>query len=510
MAFNRKRSTIIGDHAIWLFRFGNFDFYPSPALPMTIANRILIVEDQAPMQQLLEDFLKPNGFEIVCCNSANEACSQLGIAQTTGRNEFDFQNQNGNAKSANGFTANDFDLVLTDVKMPGMDGLEFCRAVKKNFPNLPVIVMTAYGSLETAVEALRAGAFDFVTKPVELELLKASLVRAVENSQLRRRVRLLESQSQSGSFPELIGQSEVMMRLKDQLSRMIDSSAAILLTGESGSGKEVVARALHQKSTRAQQPFVAVNCAALPESLLESELFGHVKGAFTDAKDDREGLFLQADGGTLFLDEIGEMPIDVQPKLLRALEQKTVRPVGGESERPFDVQLIAATNRDLESAIENKTFREDLYYRINVLEIFAPPLRTRGNDVLLLADHFLNEFSQAAGKQITGFEDSVLQKLLKYDWPGNVRELRNVVERAVVMAQHEKIKPDVLPKKIAEHKPTQLVIDEGDNQPLASLETIEDRYIRFVLERTGGNKTEAAKILGLDRKTLYRKLKERE
>ena len=406
--------------------------------------------------------------------------------------------------------ANDFDLILTDVKMPGMDGLEFCRVVKKSFPNLPVVVMTAYGSLETAVEALRAGAFDFVTKPVELELLKASLVRAVENSQLRRRVRLLESQTQSGSFPELIGQSEVMLRLKDQLSRVIDSSAAVLLTGESGSGKEVVARALHQQSARAKKPFVAVNCAALPESLLESELFGHVKGAFTDAKDDREGLFLQANGGTLFLDEIGEMPIDVQPKLLRALEQKTVRPVGGKSERPFDVQLIAATNRDLESAIENKTFREDLYYRINVLEIFAPPLRTRGNDVLLLADHFLGEFRQAAGKQITGFEDNVLQKLLQYNWPGNVRELRNVVERAVVMAQHEKIKADVLPKKIAEHKPTQLVIDEGDNQPLASLETIEDRYIRYVLERTDGNKTEAAKILGLDRKTLYRKLKERE
>jgi two-component system response regulator HydG len=296
--------------------------------------------------------------------------------------------------------------------------------------------------------------------------------------------------------------------LKDQLSRIVDSSATVLLTGESGSGKEVVARALHHQSSRGNQPFVAVNCAALPENLLESELFGHVKGAFTDARDDRSGLFLEANGGTLFLDEIGEMPIEIQPKLLRALEQKTVRPVGGKSERPFDVHLIAATNCDLEAAIEERRFREDLYYRINVLEVSAPPLRTRGTDVLLLARHFLNQFGLSAGKSNLQFDDQVLQKLLAYDWPGNVRELRNVVERAVILARHDPITVEVLPRKITEFKPSQLVIDGNENQPLDSLEAIQQRYIRYVLNRTGGNKTEAAKILGLDRKTLYRKLKD--
>ena len=472
--------------------------------------KILIVEDQPSMQQLIEDYLRPNGFETECCNSADEAMTQMGMFSTNnGGNideKFGFESASETTESK-GSSESNFDVVLTDVKMPGTDGLEFCRRVKQRFPNLPVIVMTAYGSLETAVEALRAGAFDFVTKPVELELLKASLVRAAENSQLRRRIRLLESQVQT-EFAELIGQSDVMLRLKDQLSRIVDSSAAVLLRGESGSGKEVVARALHQQSKRASKPFVAVNCAALPEALLESELFGHVKGAFTDAKEDRVGLFLQANGGTLFLDEIGEMPIAVQPKLLRALEQKTVRPVGGKSEQPFDVHLIAATNRDLETAIETKTFREDLYYRINVLEMSAPPLRTRGTDVLLLAEHFLSEFAQQSGKAITGFEERVWEKLLAYDWPGNVRELRNVIQRAVVLSQHETITTDVLPQKIVDHKSSQLVIDEADNQPLASLETIEMRYIRYVLDRVDGNKTEAAKILGLDRKTLYRKLKD--
>lgn len=476
---------------------------------MSNPTRILIVEDQSSMQQLLEDYLRPKGFDITCCDSATDACLTLGITDSpTMKSGFGFESPGNSPTSRELGTESDFDIILTDVKMPGMDGLEFCRTVKQRFANLPVIVMTAYGSLETAVEALRAGAFDFVTKPVELELLKASLVRAAENSQLRRRVRILESQAQADSFGELIGQSDVMLQLKDQLLRIVDSSVAVLLTGESGSGKEVVAHALHQQSSRAKQPFVAVNCAALPESLLESELFGHVKGAFTDAKEDRTGLFLQANGGTLFLDEIGEMPIGIQPKLLRAVEHKTARPVGGKSEQPFDVHLIAATNRDLEAAIEEKTFRKDLYYRINVLELNVPPLRTRGTDVLLIAKHFLNQYVAATGKRVTGFEDEVLRKLLQYDWPGNVRELRNVIQRAVVLAQHEKINIDVLPTKISQHTPSQLVIDEGDNQPLDSLERIQRRYIRYVLDRTNGNKTEAAKILGLDRKTLYRRLKE--
>ncbi|MDG1872415.1 MAG: sigma-54 dependent transcriptional regulator, partial [Mariniblastus sp.] len=435
---------------------------------------------------------------------ADQACAILGITNSSeaAENPFDFP-----IGPSNSVLSADFDVVLTDVKMPGMSGLEFCQQVKKWHPNLPVIVMTAYGSLETAVEALRAGAFDFATKPIELELLKACLIRAAETSQLRRRVRNLELQTSSGEFGGLIGQSDELLRLKSQLNRILNSSAPVLLSGESGSGKEVVARELHDQSERATQPFVAVNCAALPESLFESELFGHVKGAFTDAKEDREGLFVQADGGTLFLDEIGEMPIELQPKLLRALEQKTIRPIGGKTEVPFDVHLIAATNRDLETAIEQKKFRADLYYRINVLEINIPPLRNRGTDVLILAKHFLKMFASDRTIQI---DEPALQQLLNYDWPGNVRELRNVIERAVVLAREDEITVDLLTDRIVNFRPSKLVIGHRDNQPLESLETIQHRYIRYVLEQTHGNKSEAAKVLGLDRKTLYRKLKEQQ
>ncbi len=481
----------------------------------TAKPRVLVVEDQESMRALLKDYLEQKDFEVSCCDSVPAGLKMIGIkceSATTGA-EFQFHSAIRN-ESATGDESTEstglaeFDAVLTDIKMPGMDGLQFCRLLNQHRPGLPVIVMTAYGSMETAVEALRAGAFDFVTKPVELELIKASLSRATENSRLKRQIRLLESQAPLDRFGELIGESEVIVRLKDQLARVVDSSASVLLTGESGSGKEVAARALHSKGDRANKPFVAINCAALPESLLESELFGHVKGAFTDARENRQGLFMQANGGTLFLDEIGEMPLEMQPKLLRAIEQKTVRPIGGKSEQPFDVRLITATNRDLEELIETKRFREDLYYRINVLEITIPPLRTRGMDVLRLANHFLKYFARQANKAIDRFDEAVASKLLAYDWPGNVRELRNVIERAVVLSRHNEITLDAIPQKIVDYKSNLLILSDQDNQPLAPLDEIQRRYIRYVLDRTSGNKTETAKILGLDRKTLYRKLKE--
>ncbi|MCH2177546.1 MAG: sigma-54 dependent transcriptional regulator [Mariniblastus sp.] len=476
--------------------------------------RLMVVEDQASMRELLQEYLEQQGFCVDCFPSAEAALQEIGLGSIGGDAEFNFSEPNRATTSGNELQPSralaPYDAILTDIKMPGLDGLRFCQILGEYRANLPVIVMTAYGSMETSIEALRAGAFDFVTKPVELELLRASLVRATEHSRLKQQIRSLKAHTGLNQFDQLIGDSEVIRKLKDQLSRVVNSSASVLLTGESGSGKEVAARALHSQSERNDKPFVAVNCAALPESLIESELFGHVKGAFTDARQDRDGLFLQADGGTLFLDEIGELPIEMQPKLLRCLEQKTVRPVGGKTEQPFDVRLITATNRDLENEVEAKRFREDLYYRINVLEIAIPSLRTRGTDVLILAKHFLDQFAAQTGRPLRQFDENATRKLLAYDWPGNVRELRNVVERGEVLSRSEQITIDELPDKIANYQSTQLVIGDQDNQPLASLDIIEHRYIQYVLRQTGGNKTEAAKILGLDRKTLYRKLKERE
>ena len=326
--------------------------------------RILIVDDERSMCDLLETDLRLRDYAPCCFTSADEAFEA--------------------------FCREDFEVVLTDMKMPGMDGIEFCSRLAANRPDVPVIVMTAFGSLETATAAIRAGAYDFVTKPIELELLAVILRRAIERRQLQEQIRSLRAAvERTARFEELLGESPVMQKLYDQLSQIADSDASVLIAGESGTGKELVARALHQRSRRRDRPFVAVNCAALPDTLLESELFGHVKGAFTDARIDRKGLFLQAEGGTLLLDEIGEMPLAMQPKLLRALEENKVRPVGSEGEVAFDARILASTNRDLETAVEERRFREDLFFRVNVIQLELPPLRARGADALLLAQHFI-------------------------------------------------------------------------------------------------------------------------
>ena len=403
--------------------------------------------------------------------------------------------------------AQDFDVVITDLNMRGMNGLELCERITADRADVPVVVMTAFGSLETSIAAIRAGAYDFVTKPFELDVLMVSLERAIQHRALKEEVkRLRQVVAEAHRYEDLIGESPAMRQLYTLLDRIRDSEASVLITGESGTGKELVAQALHQRSRRAQGRFVAINCAAMPETLLESELFGHVRGAFTDARTARTGLFVQASGGTLFLDEIGELPLGLQPKLLRALQERKVRPLGADSEVAFDARICAATNRDLESAVEAGRFREDLYYRLNVLLVALPPLRSRGADSLVLAQHFLQRFAAGAHKELSGFSAAAADKLLAYAWPGNVRELQNCIERAVALAQYEEIVVEDLPDKVRNYKRSQLVLASCDPQELVTLEQLERSYITRVLESFEGNKTAAAKVLGLDRTTLYRKL----
>ena len=444
--------------------------------------RVLIVDDERNMCELIETDLRIRGIQSKWFTSAAEAIDALH--------------------------EDDFDVVLTDVRMPGTSGLQLCQQLSQTRSDIPIIVMTAFGTLETAIAAMRSGAYDFITKPIEMDLLSITLRRAIEHRRLTQQIRLLESsQKSAAAFGEVIGQSPAMLALYDQLQRVAASDAAVLITGESGTGKELVARSIHNGSRRAKQPFVAVNCAALSESLLESELFGHVKGAFTDARGERRGLFLEASGGTLLLDEMGEMPMSMQVKLLRALEERKVRPVGSDKETSFDVRVLTATNRDLESAVVEGRFREDLYYRINVIGIELPPLRSRGTDILRLAEHFLKQFAAAEQKPIVGLADGVAEKLLSYSWPGNVRELRNVIERAVALTRYDRITVEDLPEKIRDFRGGELFIGGLDPAELVSMEEIQRRYIAHVLEACGGNQTQAARILGMDRKTIYRKLK---
>ena len=443
--------------------------------------RILIVDDERSMCDLLETDLRLRDFAPACFTSVSAAWDA--------------------------FTRSDFEVVLTDLKMPGTDGIQFCSRLLTSRPDVPVVVMTAFGSLETAVAAMVAGAYDFVTKPIEMELLALILRRAVERRQLQQQIRSLsEAVARTARFEEMLGESSVMQKLYDQLSQIADSEAPVLITGESGTGKELVAKALHQRSRRRGRPFVAVNCAALPENLLESELFGHMKGAFTDARSDRKGLFVQAEGGTLLLDEIGEMPLSMQPKLLRALEEGKLRPLGSERETAFDVRLLASTNRDLETAVEEGRFRKDLFFRLDVIQVELPSLRARGTDALLLAQHFIALCAGRAGKKVMGMSDEVASKLLAYSWPGNVRELRNVIERAVALTRFDKVTVDDLPEKIRDYRSSHVFIGGDDPGELVPLEDVERRYILHVLQSVHGNRTLAARTLGLDRKTLYRKL----
>ncbi|MBK8169203.1 MAG: sigma 54-interacting transcriptional regulator [Sandaracinaceae bacterium] len=400
-----------------------------------------------------------------------------------------------------------FDAVVTDLQLDVMDGVAFCERVRATEPDLPVIFVTGRAVLESAVAALRAGAYDFITKPVDTALLRASLARAIERRRLRAEVlRLRQEVTNARGFDRLVGKSAVMQRVCDLISRVAATDATLLIGGESGTGKELVAHAVHENSVRRQGPFVAINCAAVPSNLLESELFGHARGAFTDAKSARQGLFLEADGGTLFLDEIGEMPLEMQAKLLRALQERVVRPVGGSAERPFDARVITATNRDLETLVHEGKFREDLYYRINVVAIDVPPLRDRSGDILLLAQHFVQRFSERYGKNVLGLAPAAAEKLLSYEWPGNVRELENSIERALTLTRFDQLTVDDLPEKIRAYRKETNFFMPASADELVTVNELERRYVDHVLKLVRGNKSRAAKLLGYDRRTLYRKL----
>ncbi|HEY8038408.1 MAG TPA: sigma-54 dependent transcriptional regulator [Polyangiaceae bacterium] len=411
------------------------------------------------------------------------------------------------AEAAAVFEVEPFDAVVTDLNMRQQSGIDLCAHVVGCRPDVPVIVVTGFGSLETAVQAIRAGAYDFISKPVSLDVLAIAVERAIRHKQLRDEVKRLRDEVRAPGRPaELLGDSEAMRRVYDLVDRVADAEVSVLVTGESGTGKEVVARALHARSRRARAPFVAVNCAAMPEPLLESELFGHVRGAFTDARESRPGLFLQASGGTVFLDEIGDMPLALQPKLLRVLQERRVRPVGGTQETPVDVRIVVATNRDLEEAIEERRFREDLFFRVNVVQVPLPPLRARGGDVLLLAQHFTARFAARAGKNVVGISPQAAERMIAYAWPGNVRELQNCIERAVALTLYDHVAVVDLPEKIRDYRRSHVLVTSDDPSELVPMEEVERRYIQRVLEAVQGNKTAAARILGYDRKRLYRKL----
>ena len=399
------------------------------------------------------------------------------------------------------------DLVVSDVRMPDLDGLDMLREIKAVEAAPHVITITAFGSIDTAIRAVKLGAFDYITKPFEIDQLLLSVEKALSERALRSEVaRLREEVGRSYGFDNIIGRSAVMQGIFGMIRRLAGSSASVLVTGDSGTGKELIARSLHFTSPRKNQPFVPINCAAIPDALLESELFGYKRGAFTDARTDRAGIFLEAEGGTIFLDEIAELSPALQAKLLRVLQDREIRPLGGNRAEKIDVRVIAATNRNLDARLESGAFREDLYYRLNVIHIHLPPLRERAEDILPLGEHFLAAATARTGKAIRALSPAVKKALLGYHWPGNVRELENVVERAVALAGGEIIEMDDLPGMVRERK-------RADNLGSAlargmTLEELEREYIERVVVAEGGNKTRAAQKLGLDRKTLYRKLEE--
>ncbi len=448
--------------------------------PHVVAERVLIVEDDAAARVGLEQLVKSWGFTADSASDGEEALDKVTSFRPA--------------------------IVISDLVMPRMDGLALLRALQQQGADVTTLLLTAQGTVETAVEAMKEGAYDYLTKPVDIQRLKILLDKIVERLETVREVKALRRQlREQGTFGSLIGNSPEMRKVYQVIEQAAPTGASVLITGESGTGKELVAQTIHQLSPRTQHPFVAINCAAIPETLLESEIFGHEKGAFTGAADRRQGCFELADRGTLFLDEIGEMTPATQVKLLRVLQERKFRRLGGRSEQSVDVRVIAATNVDPVEAVKQGKLREDLFYRLNVFAFRLPPLRERKEDLPLLVQAFINEFNQRNQKNVVGVDHQAMRMLEHYGWPGNVRELRNVIERATILCGGSFIEPKYLPPVLAEEPPPQhqpqLALAPG-----TTVEEAERRLILMTLEHTRDNKTRAAEILGISLKTLHNKL----
>lgn len=440
-----------------------------------MSQRILIIDDEEHMRRILCKALEQEGYETDMAGDGPDGLDLLNRRE--------------------------MDLVLLDIKLPTMDGMEVLKSIKELYPALPVIVITAYGSIEMAVAAIKAGAADYITKPFDMDELILQVKKALEVHRLMNEVEFLRSElSQKYKDVLLYSKSPAMQGIYELIKRIADSEATVLLTGESGSGKEVIARAIHYSSRRANKPFVAINCAALPDSLLESELFGYEKGAFTGATSRKPGRFEMADGGTIFLDEIGDMSINMQAKLLRVLQDRSFEHLGGNDTISVDVRIIAATNRDLQKAMKEGAFREDLYYRLSVIPINVPPLRERKEDIPDLALHFLKRYDKRG--LIKGISRQAMDELRDYNWPGNIRELENAIERAVILCDSGVIQPEHLPISVQRDEPSQPALNIDIPDQGIDLETLEKQLIKKALEKTGGNQTKAAKLLGLTRSAL--------
>jgi two-component system response regulator AtoC len=447
-------------------------------------HNVLIVDDESSMRHLLSTILKDRGYEPRAVTCAEDALKEIA--------------------------AQDVDLVLTDVRMPGMGGLALVRELQKVAPHVLVVVMSAYGSHDTAIEAMKAGAYDYLSKPFKADEVVLVLRKAEERERLKRENRRLRSELSAEYRPEnLVGRSEAMQEVLRQIQKVAPQKTTVLVEGESGTGKELVARALHDLSPRAAFPFVAVNCGAIPAELVESELFGHAKGAFTDATRNKKGLAEEADGGTLFLDEIGELPLPLQVKLLRFLQDEEVRPLGDVRPRKVDVRVVAATARDLRKTVREGAFREDLFYRLDVVHVQLPPLRERAGDVPTLARHFLARFSRLRPELAAmSISDEALELLEAHRWPGNVRELEHVMERAVVLAEGPVVRAEDLPDAVRDPARPPARASEGTLSIKRGTRALEETLIRAALERTGGNRTRAAELLELSYRALLYKIKD--